>query len=183
MNRWRRLSLVLLALLIVGCPKEEDDGGTSNITFDDTGPSDDDGGTPDATMDAGSGTDATTPDFQFSQDATLDTRVNTPGFMNGEWAVTRASDDSLIATLRVVHEEGTTMLRGTYDMEDPSDFGRLAGTTWVDDTFTTSWTIDVEGANEQFGLSECAAGGDDLLDCRFSSTLAGDIVDAQMTRQ
>lgn len=182
MVRWRSVCLLLVAVALVGCPKEEEDDGSSNITIDDTSIPDEDGG---SDMGDGGGGDMQPSDVPvFRPDVEDLGPVSSPGFMHGEWEVTRRSDDAFLATLALRHEDGETTMTGTYEMEEPASFGRLAGTTWVDDVFTTSWTVDVEGSNERFGLSDCATmGSDDLLVCRYSSTLAGNIIDANMTRQ
>lgn len=178
----KRFCLVLLAgLALAGCSKE-DNNGPSNIQFDrDTGGNQNNTAnntTPDAgAADTGAADDMGTPDVGMDMDVTA------PGFMHGEWSVTRATGTA-VATLNLRHEAGETAVTGTFTMTEPAGFGTLGGSNWLDDTFTTSWTVQIDGLDERFGLAMCARdGGDDLLACRFTDPIEGNVVDAFMTRQ
>lgn len=190
MLRTWSLVLVSSAFVLAGCPP--DNNGTANNVFvpDDTGQNNNG-------MDAGMGDTGATnnmPDMNVmtdggggpadaGEDFTLPD-VETEGFMHGDWELQLASGSTFVATLRLSHAEGESMMVGTYQMDSPPSFGRLAGTQWMNDIFTTSWSVDVDGSNERFNLTDCTRdGGDGQLACRYGNTLDNDIVDANLVRQ
>lgn len=175
--------LVAVAAL-VGCSDNNKNGSPNNISFDrDTGTNPNNTTTQ---ADTGAPVDmAVPPDMGEPGDVgeQLDFAVQAPGFMHGSWAVSRTADQTPIATLSLRHEAGETNVQGTFQMTEPPAFGELGGSNWIGDSFTTSWTVRIDGFDERFGLAMCArAGSDDQLACQHSDPLTGNVVDATMVR-
>ena len=186
----RMRSLVIIALVgsLFGTACSKDDGpDTGPITSDpNNGDNPADAAQPDAGADAAERVDAAnnvSPDVRPLEDVGFDFAVNTPGPMHGTWQVQSTDGNATFADLRLRHEEGSTMVSGTFAMDDPAASGRLAGANFVDDAFAGSWTVTVEGSNEQFGVSDCTSGDGQTFTCRYSATISGAIVDAHLIRQ
>lgn len=186
MVRSWRATLVVAAMLAVGCPSENNDTGGNNVIPNAGNGSND----PDMEMpeDTGGDDDADNvmnPPDMGGGDMPLDFAVGAEGPMHGDWEVRRGGDDVLLATLRVRHSAGETSLVGTYTMQEPVvASGRLGGTTWLESTFTTSWTVRVDNTNEQFGLTQCTQDGEnaELLNCRYNNSIDADVIDATLVR-
>lgn len=185
----RMRSLLIFALVgcLAGtaCSKDDDPDpgpiGTDPNNIDNPA----DAAKPDAGGDAAAPSDAadSAPDAAQPADLGFDFSVGTPGPLHGEWRVQSTDGSTNFADLHLRHEEGSTSVTGTFAMDEPAASGRLAGATFVENTFAGSWTVSVDGSNEQFGVSDCTSDDGQTFTCRYSATLSGAIVDAHLVRQ
>lgn len=192
----RRRTILLLAITVAvaaGCGKKDNHSGNV-VTPGNNTPTNNAGGDAGSDMGAADAGDmgtttpgdmgTTNPGDTGSSDFGINYDVSMPGYMNGTWILTAAGDTTTIATLKLRHVEGETNVDGTFDMANPSAFGRIVGGKYQMMTFTTSWTINDNGSNRRFGLADCyELQTPNQMSCRFSDSKTATIIDSDLTKQ
>ncbi len=175
--------IVVAAAFAVGCPSNNGDNN-GQILDPNNQPNNGETNGGDAGGTAGGDTGAVDPDVGGAADmggTDPDTGIENPGAMHGTWRVEKAEGGEVIATLMLRHEEGTSSVSGTFEMEG-IDPGPTGGGTLNGEDFSISWTADVDGDRQQLGLG-CTVVDADNLECTHTSTILGSPVDALMKRQ
>jgi hypothetical protein len=171
---WSFVVLFVFLGLGAGCSSDEKDRPDIRRGVD-SGSVTPDTGTPDSGPDATTRTDANLPDAP-------DLDVSTPGFMHGTWDLNDGTGD--IVTFQLSHEEGSPNIRGTFQMIDAEGQGQLGVTTWREDRFSATWTIEIEGSpTENWSYVGAEKRDDNNLVGNLTAGLGGAVSTAALKRR